>query len=441
MRYLKEVIIENFQSHQLTRLQFGPELNVVVGPSDQGKSAIIRAIRWVLFNEPRGMEFIRVGSSEARVTLIWSDGSSLSRERGQRKNRYVLQRPGQDPVVLEGFGVEVPLEVRQLSGIEPLQIDKDTCLNLHLGQQLEAPFLLEGSGIGQLRAKAIGRLSGVHIIDAAQSSLASEVRRLQQLENRLSGEKEQLELQLQAYQQLEEEQTRLQKVQEQVQLLEGLEQTRVELEKLLAEWQDIQQRLSAGAEFIKKVSQGVAVRPQLAEAEQRAATYEQLKLLSRDWHQLQADLQALAEMMAATARVTDLRSRWEQMLALEENYRGLARLEKAWRELETDLQNLVRELQPLNRLNQTRVLWKKLEQKNWQVLELKDLLLRWQQLEQQQQDLQDEAEQRQLQIQQLVGEYVKRLKQLGRCPTCLQLLPEQAISEIAVELSRNKEVG
>ena len=52
MRYVRRITLENFQSHKHTEMEFGPELNVIVGPSDSGKSAIIRALKWVMYNEP-----------------------------------------------------------------------------------------------------------------------------------------------------------------------------------------------------------------------------------------------------------------------------------------------------------------------------------------------------------------------------------------------------
>jgi exonuclease SbcC len=61
--YIKKLSLRNFQSHRETDLEFSPGLNIIVGPSDQGKSAIIRALRWLFYNEPRGTGFIRVGET------------------------------------------------------------------------------------------------------------------------------------------------------------------------------------------------------------------------------------------------------------------------------------------------------------------------------------------------------------------------------------------
>ena len=51
---LKSLKIRNFESHRNTQLNFHPGVNVIVGESDQGKTAILRALEWVLFNRPLG---------------------------------------------------------------------------------------------------------------------------------------------------------------------------------------------------------------------------------------------------------------------------------------------------------------------------------------------------------------------------------------------------
>lgn len=68
MIHLKRVRLENFQSHRNSVIDFDRGLNVIVGPSDSGKSAIIRAIKWALYNEPSGNYFIREG--EQRFQLL-----------------------------------------------------------------------------------------------------------------------------------------------------------------------------------------------------------------------------------------------------------------------------------------------------------------------------------------------------------------------------------
>ena len=91
---IRHLIIENFQSHAHTEIELAPSLTVLVGESDTGKSAVIRALRWLLLNEPRGREFIRAGTTECRVTAILYDGTRITRERTPSRNRYLLLTSG-----------------------------------------------------------------------------------------------------------------------------------------------------------------------------------------------------------------------------------------------------------------------------------------------------------------------------------------------------------
>ncbi|MCG4585937.1 AAA family ATPase, partial [Anaerosalibacter bizertensis] len=86
MKYIKKVVLENFQSHKYTELEFDEHLNVIVGPSDQGKSAIIRGIKWALFNEPSGNFFIREGANDCSVTVIFNDNTKIKRYKSKSKN-------------------------------------------------------------------------------------------------------------------------------------------------------------------------------------------------------------------------------------------------------------------------------------------------------------------------------------------------------------------
>lgn len=121
---IKRIKLENFQSHVDTEIALSEGLTVILGPTDQGKSAIIRALKWVLYNEPRGSDFITVGCKTCRVSLEMTDGTVITRERDGNKNRYILKK-GDEEQVFEGFGANVPAEVIQAHGIPKIQIDTD----------------------------------------------------------------------------------------------------------------------------------------------------------------------------------------------------------------------------------------------------------------------------------------------------------------------------
>ncbi|AEV68963.1 AAA family ATPase [Acetivibrio clariflavus] len=199
---IEKVLIENFQSHENTELAFHDGLNVIVGPSDHGKSAVIRAIRWVLYNEPRGSDFVRQGTNFARVTLWLSTGFVITRERTPSKNRYILSDEKGNTNIYEGFGNEVPQEIINAHGIPKVVLDTDINSSINIGSQLEGPFLISESGA--VRAKAIGRLTGLHIIDKAIRDSATDLRRENQTKDRIGKELDEVDEKLKEYQYLDE---------------------------------------------------------------------------------------------------------------------------------------------------------------------------------------------------------------------------------------------
>lgn len=207
MNFIRKVVIENFQSHEYTLLEFSEGLNVIVGPSDQGKSAIIRAVKWALFNEPRGMDFIRAGTAFSKVTVEFSNNYTIIRERSKSKNRYQVVGPEKNMKTFEGFGSEVPQEVFHAHGIKKVPMEGGTASSLNIAEQLEGPFLLTESG--STRAKAIGRLVGVHIIDRAIKDCAIDLRRNHQTVERIRYESKELGERLQEFEELSKIEERL----------------------------------------------------------------------------------------------------------------------------------------------------------------------------------------------------------------------------------------
>lgn len=176
MKYIKKVILENFQSHKYTEMEFDQYLNVIVGPSDQGKSAIIRGLKWALFNEPSGDFFIREGEKECSVTVVFNDNTKIKRFRSKSKNSYYLYNKDGEEMIFEGFGTTVPQEIIDKTSMRKVVLDGNQSNAINIGEQLEGPFLL--SEKNATRANAIGRLVGVHIVDDALKDTLRDVRNL-----------------------------------------------------------------------------------------------------------------------------------------------------------------------------------------------------------------------------------------------------------------------
>jgi exonuclease SbcC len=223
-KYIKTLYIENFQSHANTTIKFDPGLNILVGESDQGKTAVIRALRWVMFNEPRGTGFIRVGETRCEVTITLSDGTRVSRIRdeSQRINRYVVKVSGQEEQIFEKFKNDIPLEVQRELSVYPLWIDRDRALELNIARQLDSPFLLTESA--STRSKVIGRIANLHILDAAQRDILRDIKNLNKTKSGLEDDIVSLEEKVNEYDDLPEKEQQLKELKvklEQIVFLQG----------------------------------------------------------------------------------------------------------------------------------------------------------------------------------------------------------------------------
>lgn len=186
MKYIEKVILQNFQSHIFTEIQFDNRLNIIVGPSDSGKTAILRGIRWALFNEPSGDYFIREGESECSVEVLFNDGIRIKRYRSKSKNIYFLYDRDNNEMKFEGFGTSVPEEIIEATGIKKILLDSDISKSINISDQLEGPFLL--SERTSTRANSIGRLVGVNIIDDALRESLKDSRNMSNLKKNIDDE-------------------------------------------------------------------------------------------------------------------------------------------------------------------------------------------------------------------------------------------------------------
>ena len=108
--------IQNFQAHDKLRIEFDKAITCIVGPSDVGKSAIIRALRWICINNPGGDAFVRHGTKGSTVKLV-VDGHTITRRRspGGVINTYHL-----DDAEYKAFGRGVPEPIEHLLNLGPV---------------------------------------------------------------------------------------------------------------------------------------------------------------------------------------------------------------------------------------------------------------------------------------------------------------------------------
>jgi chromosome segregation ATPase len=181
MKRLLSLKLENFQCHGSLSVSFSPTITTIKGPSDVGKSAILRALGWVCRNNITGEEFIKEGKEETRVILTVAVGEGevkITRRRG-RENAYELE--GEE---YKSFGFDVPDPIKKVLSLG----------DINFQGQHDAPFwFTESAPEVSRRMNAVIDLG---IIDTTLANIANEVRRVQErrtlTEERLTEAKDKL---------------------------------------------------------------------------------------------------------------------------------------------------------------------------------------------------------------------------------------------------------
>lgn len=170
VKKISKLILNNFQSHECTEIEFNDGLNIIIGESNNGKTSILRAIMWAIDNQPLGTDFIMAGKNDCSVRIEYNDGTFIERGRTLKNTGYyeigfIDENNNLVTQSYQGFTNAVPIEVANTHQMPKINITKDIETHLNVLSQLDGPFLLTESPI--TKASAIGRITGTHIVDAA----------------------------------------------------------------------------------------------------------------------------------------------------------------------------------------------------------------------------------------------------------------------------------
>lgn len=148
----RSIELANFQSHKHSIIEFCEGLNVISGSSDSGKSAILRALRWVYDNRPQG-DAIRNWNSKKEdlinVRVNFNEGAFVSKEKDTKARYRVFgtRKP------LEAFKQDVPDEIREAFNLSDYNI-----------QSQHDPYFLLNDSPGEV-AKKLNKVIGLDVID------------------------------------------------------------------------------------------------------------------------------------------------------------------------------------------------------------------------------------------------------------------------------------
>lgn len=203
---IRRLTIHNFQSITKAKIKFTKGLNVIVGENGLGKSAILRALKWVC-RDYRGTYFAKDGAENCKVVVQTRKDLKVVREieraltdKGKtqrlKANRYsIVYRDDEKPTKFDKFKDQPPEIVQALGITEPIVLGKakDETIDLNFADQhRDAIFLMHKPG--SLAAKLLSHTIGIEPVLRGMRLVATERRNTLQDVKRIEQERGELDV-------------------------------------------------------------------------------------------------------------------------------------------------------------------------------------------------------------------------------------------------------
>lgn len=434
-----KLVLENFQSHVLTELPVSEGLNVFVGTSGAGKSAIMRALSWVYENEGRNpRRFIHRGTDFAKVSLYLSNGFIISRvvqKKASGKNGYEVFNPVTG-LVEEYNTKSLPL-IQDLLGFTKLDIDTDKSIPLNFQRQGEGWFFIGDGFTPSTRAKLIGAVYQTHFVDAVIKDLDSDTKRLNVLKKEKESGIQEIEKKMTQYEHIEKTKDKIKLLETKMAQLEQLQLKRALLKEkhdMLCHLEDeINQKETVVAQlaFVDKAYVKLATLQKKVN-ERNSLADKQNRLLD-----MRKDAEAVKVQLAKLSNLDEALEKMEKVMILRaEREKEMSQL-NAHLEKQAEQERLADEIQKLEKtcqnLSFSEIVEEKLNQLNRVVDARNTLAKKVKELEdirESGQKLAKEFDKAEESTKQLMKKYEVALNKIGTCPVCKSTVDENKINHI-----------
>ena len=166
---IKRIELNNFQAHKHTVIDFDQGINAITGESDNGKTAVIRGIRWVLENRPSGIDVLNSNWNEKfkepMSVKIYTEKGWVERIRSKDRNGYTICINDHEKE-LSAVGKDVPPEVTEFFNFT----------DVNTQYQFDPPYLL--SMTGGKASEYLNQIIHLDSIDLCLSAADSDKRSL-----------------------------------------------------------------------------------------------------------------------------------------------------------------------------------------------------------------------------------------------------------------------
>lgn len=247
MRYITKVQLIDFQDHKNTEINLDPGINLIIGSSDAGKSAILRAINFVFHNQPSGDYFIRKGCSEACVSIWFNDNHIVTRIKGASRNAIIVHKPNGEQLVYEKIGREIPPEALLALGNPPIDEKHGP---LSYAEQLSSYFLVSLSPTELPRS--ISELTGINDFEDAAQLLSKRGKAMERQAKECQTRIDAYEESLEKFNGLDDKLCNLEKLEKKSESVDYIEKIILQISRILEEYENVISNVDKATERLKK---------------------------------------------------------------------------------------------------------------------------------------------------------------------------------------------
>lgn len=313
-QYISQVFIKNFQSHEETLFDLSPGVNVLVGDSDAGKSAVFRALVWLMTNKPQGDEFRSHWGGKTEVSICLQPGDVWIGKVRDNKGMYYWVNDDTPENRLKGAGnkTDPPDEVAELLNMGTTNFQAQQTL----------PFLLS------LTPNAAGKFftdaADLNVIDRAIKAANSKIWHANDGLKRAKAELDALETKAMGFAWLDEAELALNGLEREQSIIDNLNDRHDNLASLCDKIDATREEIDTKAPILKAEGEVVAcvqLQQEIDQGDQRREALAQLTTkVDNTWQALQLQMRVLDaedEIKTCLAMVTDINNLANQQSSIQ----------------------------------------------------------------------------------------------------------------------------
>lgn len=436
---IKTLILENFQSHGYSEMALSEGLNVIVGESSHGKSAIYRALNWLYDNtgsNPRN--FIKKGETFAKVTVELSNGYRIARvveKKSNGKNGYEIYNPTTKELIETNTrGVT---DVRNLLGFHKVPLDGGKELDINFMGQGESWFFIGKHVTSSERAKIIGSIFGTHYTDAVLKDMEGT---LKKTDSQLKGYKEQqheLATEIESYDYLNEVEKKLESAQAHIERIQTLSKKKERIIKLtqkrvqvLKEEEDWKGTLDSVKEVNQARLQFMQLQQAILQVGQIERAYTSLKRTqaeSQKWSKVEKQLDGIEK---GQGMLLSAREKMQQVETVRKQLERFNVLDKRHKQTLTTMSNCQRVIDQTKQVASAMEKVSALKEKQVKVVAVQKSYERYQLLDDRILKGQIFLSEKDDELNTALDAYEKELSHAGTCPTCFSSIDALLVKQV-----------